>query len=47
MNNEEKIIQKLIDHDELLRNMVTKGEFNDFKNSILSGQDQILTILKS
>ncbi len=48
--NEEKIIAKLVDHDEQLReikdNMVTKNELAEFKDEYLQGQDEMMTILK-
>ena len=43
--NEDKIIQKLSEHDEKLSELVTKKDFSDFKNQILTTHDEIITIL--
>ena len=42
----EKVINKLIEHDEKFDNMVTKDEFYQFKDEILTGQDKMMTILQ-
>lgn len=44
--NEDKIITKLAEHDGRFNEMVTKDEFNQFKNQTLSIQDEMLTILR-
>ena len=44
--NEDKIIQKLIEHDKKLDEIVTKGEFKQYKEEMLSGQDKMLQILE-
>lgn len=44
--SEEKIIQKLLEHDERFDSLVTKNEFHEFKDQILTGLDQAMTILK-
>ncbi|MDI6734438.1 MAG: hypothetical protein QMD50_03065 [Patescibacteria group bacterium] len=44
--NEDKVIQKLIEHDKKLDELVTKTEFHDFKNRIFIAQDEIITILR-
>ncbi|OGH69019.1 MAG: hypothetical protein A2754_00980 [Candidatus Magasanikbacteria bacterium RIFCSPHIGHO2_01_FULL_47_8] len=44
--NEDKIIQKLLEQDDKLASIVTKEEFQQTRNEILSGQDTMITILK-
>ncbi len=44
--NEDKIISKLIEHDRKLDEVVTKSEFNDFKDKVLTGQDKMMNILE-
>jgi len=44
--NEDKIVQKLIEHDKKFDELVTKGEFKQFKEEMLSGQDRMLQILE-
>ena len=50
MNNEDKIIKKLLDHDEKLERIegkiATKRDVDDFKDKIITGQDEMITILK-
>jgi len=46
MNNEDKILQKLFEHDSLLVEVVTKSEFHDFKNQVYHAQDEMLTMLR-
>ena len=41
----EEIVKRLIEHDEKLDNLVTKHDFVDFRDQMLSGQDHILKIL--
>ncbi|MFH0712384.1 MAG: hypothetical protein V2A55_00780 [Candidatus Jorgensenbacteria bacterium] len=43
--NEDKIIQKLSEHDKRFSELVTKVDFNDFKNRVFTTQDKMLTIL--
>ena len=43
---EDKIIKKLLEHDEKLKELVTKREFREFRNEVLAGQDKILTIVQ-
>ncbi len=44
--NEDKIIQKLIEIDAKLDNVVVKDDLNSFKKEYFNGQDQVLAILK-
>lgn len=44
--SEDKIIEKLLEHDEKLSNMVTNDEFQKFRNEMLQGQDTMVGILK-
>ncbi len=44
--NEDKIINKLLEHDEKLEAMITKEEFNQFRLEILASQDEMVTILR-
>ena len=46
MKNEEKIIKKLIEHDGRFDGLVTKTEFQGFKEEVLNGQEKMITILK-
>jgi len=43
---EDKIIEKLIEHDELLKQIVTKAELADFRLEQTAVNDEMLTILK-
>lgn len=45
MNNEDKIIQKLLEHDEKVAQLLTREDFDAFKNDIMNGQDQMIKIL--
>jgi len=45
MNNEERIIEKLLEHDEKIAQLVTREEFSVFKNDMMNGQDQMIKIL--
>lgn len=40
------ILQKLGEHDRRFDEMVTKGEFTEFKHLVLTAQDEILTIVR-
>lgn len=42
----DKIIQKLLEHDEQLNRVVTKDEFGEFKRETLQNQEEMITILK-
>jgi hypothetical protein len=42
--NEDKIIEKLVEHDKDFVNI--RNDIKDFKEEILQGQDEIITILK-
>jgi len=44
--SEDKIIQKLLEHDEQLSRVVTKDEFGEFKKETLQNQEEMITILK-
>lgn len=44
--NEDRIIAKLAEHDQKFGDLVTKGEFNQFKERVLSTQDEMLSILR-
>ncbi len=44
--NEDKIIEKLFDHDRKLDTLVTKNEFHDFRDRVLDTQDEMVTILR-
>lgn len=44
--NEDKIIQKLGEHDKRFDELVTRKEFTDFKHQVPTGQDEILTIVR-
>lgn len=44
--SEDKIIEKLLEHDEKLSNMVTNDEFQKFRSEMLQGQDTMVGILK-
>ena len=44
--NEDKIIQKLIEIDAKLDNVVVKDDLDSFKKEYFNGQDQVLAILK-
>lgn len=44
--SEDKIIQKLLEHDEQLSRIVTKDEFSDFRKETLQNQEEMITILK-
>ena len=44
--NEDKIITKLMEHDEKFENLATKDELDKFREEVLSGQDAMMTILK-
>jgi hypothetical protein len=35
---EDKIVKKLLEHDEKLDQMVTKGEFQNFRNEMLAAR---------
>ena len=43
---EDKIIAKLLEHDDKLANIVTAEEFQKFRGEVLHGQDLMVTILK-
>lgn len=43
---EDVILNKLGEHDQRFDTLVTKTEFNDFKDRVLSTQDNIITILR-
>ena len=44
--HEDKIIQKLGEHEELLREVATKTELYEFRREVLMAQDGILTIVR-
>jgi predicted RND superfamily exporter protein len=44
--NEDKIINKLLEHDEKLARMVIKEELQTFRDEVSSSNDEMLTILK-
>lgn len=44
--NEDKVINKLAEHDKRFDDLITKTEFHDFKNHVFSGQDEMITILR-
>lgn len=44
--NEDKIILKLAEHDKRFDELVTKGEFQEFKRQVLTGQDEMMAILR-
>lgn len=44
--NEDSILKKLGEHDERFDTLVTKAEFGEFKDRMLSTQDHILTIVQ-
>ncbi len=44
--SEDKIITKLLEHDEKLAEMATKNDLSKLTEEFLSGQDAIMTILK-
>lgn len=44
--SEEKIIAKLLEHDEKIETLVTKPEFQEFRDEVLTGQDKMITILQ-
>lgn len=44
--DEERIVKKLLEHDEKLAELVTRREFDAFRGEYLQGQDEIMTILK-
>ena len=44
--SEDKIIKKLLEHDEKLANVVEKDEFQQFRSEMLKGQDKMVAILK-
>jgi hypothetical protein len=44
MSNEDKIIEKLFEHDKRFDQL--DYDFKEFKNQVLSGQDEILTIVR-
>lgn len=44
MLNENKIIEKLFEHDKRFDQL--DYNFKEFKNQVLSGQDEILTIIR-
>jgi len=43
--SDNEIIKKLIEHDDKFDKLVTKSEFNEFKDSFFQGQDQMMAIL--
>lgn len=45
MNNEDKIIQKLVEIDEKLDGFVTKNELADFKDQVITTLDRHSAIL--
>lgn len=44
--NEDKIIQKLLEHDERFDRLLTKDVFNTFKDQYTSDRDEMMVILK-
>lgn len=40
-----EVIKKLIEHDEKLDKLLTREEFDEFKDSFFQGQDQMMAIL--
>lgn len=44
--DEDRVIKTLIEHGERLGKLVTKDEFNVFKNQVFTAQDEMLTILR-
>lgn len=43
--NEDAVIQKLLEHDGKFNALLTKSDFDEFKNTYFNGQDQIMRIL--
>ena len=43
---QEKIIEKLLDHDEKLDQMATKTDLQELRHEMLAGQDKMITILE-
>lgn len=44
MPNEDKIIEKLFEHDKRFDQLT--DEFQEFKDQVLSGQDELLSIVR-
>ena len=44
--DEDKVINKLLEHDDRLDKLVTKADFFEFKNGITKVQDEMLGILR-
>lgn len=44
--NEDKIISKLIEHDKKIDEVVTKTEFAEFRDKVLTGQDRMMNVLE-
>ena len=42
---EDKIIKKLLEHDDKIERLVTKDEFKIFRDEVLNGQDKMIGIL--
>jgi len=43
---ESKIVKKLLEHDQRFDQMVTKKEFQNFRNEVLTAQDEMIGILR-
>lgn len=43
---ESKIVKKLLEHDQRFDQMVTKDEFQNFRNEVLAAQDEMIGILR-
>jgi hypothetical protein len=41
----DRVILQVIKNSEAINKMVTRDEFNEFRNEVLSGQDKMMTIL--
>lgn len=44
--DEDRIINKLLEHDERLSEMVTKGEFQEFRREVTTANEKMITILE-
>lgn len=44
--DETKIINKLLEHDQKFEQLITKQEFNHFKNEVQANFDEALQILR-
>lgn len=44
--NEKFIVQKLLEHDDKLDQMVTKSDFAEFKDKMLTGMDRLASAVE-